>query len=152
MPLKSQGKCYPRVLFEQYNQPQNPRQDLGRFLPENRGNQPRQREQYPIPKQECPSQRIRDPVEMDAQIAHTLQAEEQAKEQCQSFQRDRQVSQLAEIPHRQNIQHLKMGYIRSTRYSGHNLAERDLEYNQTGRQTTRDIYPQEAQRILQRVE
>ena len=44
---------------------------------------------------------------MNDQIAHRLQAEEQAKEQCQSFQTDRQANQLAQPPHRQidNIQH-----------------------------------------------
>ena len=37
---------------------------------------------YPIPRQKCPSQRIQDQMRMDAQIAHRLQAKEQAKEQC----------------------------------------------------------------------
>ena len=37
---------------------------------------------------------------MDAQIDHRLQAEEQAKEQCQSFQTDRQASQSAQGSHR----------------------------------------------------
>ena len=74
-----------KVLFEQDNHPQNPRWDLGRFLPESRVNQPRQSEQYPIPRQECPSQRIREQKEMDAQITCRLQVEEQSKEQCQNF-------------------------------------------------------------------
>ena len=33
---------------------------------------------YHVSRQECPSQRIRKQVEMDAQIPHRLQAEEQA--------------------------------------------------------------------------
>ena len=32
-PVRSQGKCCPRVLFEQDDQPQNPRFDYGKFLP-----------------------------------------------------------------------------------------------------------------------
>ena len=51
-----QGECCPGPLFEQDNQPQNSRQDLGRFLPENRENQPRESKQYPISRQDCPSQ------------------------------------------------------------------------------------------------
>ena len=35
---------------------------------------------------------------MDAQIVHRLQAEEKVEEQCQSFQTDRQASQLAQAP------------------------------------------------------
>ena len=56
--VKSLGRCCPRVLFEQDTQSQNPRQDPGRSLPDSRGNQPVQSEHYPIPRQECPSQRM----------------------------------------------------------------------------------------------
>ena len=41
-PVKTQGKSYQRVLFEQGSQPQNPRQDSIRFLSENIRNQLRQ--------------------------------------------------------------------------------------------------------------
>ena len=41
---------------------------------------------YPIPRQECASQRIRDQEEKDTQTSPRLQAEQQAKEQCQNFQ------------------------------------------------------------------
>ena len=57
-PVRSQGECYPRVLFDQDNQAKSPRQNLDRFLPENRRNQPRQSEKYPITRQECTGQRI----------------------------------------------------------------------------------------------
>ena len=81
LPVRSQGECYPRVLFDQDNKPQNPRQDSGKIHPKNRRNQPRQSEQYPIAKQECTCQRIRDQVEINTQITHSLQAEEHAKKQ-----------------------------------------------------------------------
>ena len=68
--VRLHGESYPRILFDHDNLPQNPRQDLGRFLPENRINQARQTEQYPIPRQDCTSQRITDQVEMDTKIAH----------------------------------------------------------------------------------
>ena len=45
-----------------------------------------------FPDKDCPTQRIRDQVEMNAQIAYRLQAEEQSKDQCQSFQTYRQAS------------------------------------------------------------
>ena len=64
-PAKSQGECCPKVLFEQDKQSHYPRQDSYRFLPESRDNQPRQSKHYPIPRQEYPSQRIRDQLEMD---------------------------------------------------------------------------------------
>ena len=37
------------------------------------------------------------------------------------------------------------------RYLDYNQAERDLEYSQIGKQTTRDRYTQEVQHILQRI-
>ena len=78
---------------------------------------------------------------MDAQIAHRLQAEEHANEQCQSFQTDRQTNQLAQCPLRQNRQHQSSGQVRSTRYSSHIQAEINLEYDKIGKQSTRDWYP-----------
>ena len=48
--VRSQGKCCPRVMFGQDSQPQNPRQDPCRFLPESRGDQPMQSRCYHIPK------------------------------------------------------------------------------------------------------
>ena len=44
-------------------------------------------------------------VQMDAQIAFSLQAEEQVKEQCQSFLTDRQANQLAHASQEQNRQY-----------------------------------------------
>ena len=111
IPVRSQGKCCPMIQSEQDNQQQNPSQDLDRFLPESRGKQSRQSEQYPIPRHECPSQRTRDQVEMDAQITPILQAEDQTKEQCQNSQRDRQVSHSIQAPHRQNGQYLQIGKV-----------------------------------------
>ena len=61
-PARSYGEHYPRVLFEQDNQLQNPRQDFHRFLPGNTQNHLRQSKQYAIPRQECTRQRIRDQV------------------------------------------------------------------------------------------
>ena len=37
--FRSQGECCPRVLYEQDSQPQDPRQDPGRFLPDRREDQ-----------------------------------------------------------------------------------------------------------------
>ena len=55
---------------------------------------------------------------MDAQVAHRLQAEEQAKEQYQSFQTARQVdidctNHPALAPYRQNRQNPILGQVRS---------------------------------------
>ena len=44
-----------------------------------------QSEHYPVPREVCLSQRNKDQVGMDAQIAHRLLAEKQAKGQCQNF-------------------------------------------------------------------
>ena len=65
---------------------------------------------YSILRQECPSQRIRDHIETDTQIACRLQAEEQGKEKYQNCQEVRYmnrdcVNQSAEAPHMQNRQH-----------------------------------------------
>ena len=86
-------------LLGQDNQPQNPRQHLSSFF-HTEGNQSRQSKQYPIPRQEFPSQRIKDKVEMDTEDAHTLQAEEQAREQCCSFQIDRHANYSAKAQDR----------------------------------------------------
>ena len=69
------------------------------------GDQPMQSEHYPIHRQECQSQRIRDQVEMDTQIGHRLQAEEQANEQYQFSQTVRKmvidsVNQSPQASHR----------------------------------------------------
>ena len=74
MPVGSQSKC-PRVLFEQDSQPQNPMQDPFRFLLGSRGDLMLQSRHCLIPIQECPSQGIRNQVEMDALIPHRLKSE-----------------------------------------------------------------------------
>ena len=61
-------------------------------------NQPLQNEQYFILRQEYPSQRVRDQTEMDAPIAHRLQAEEQVRDKYSNFQLVRQVIQSAQAP------------------------------------------------------
>ena len=66
-----------------------------------------QGEQYPISRQECSIQRIRDQEEVNAQIVNRLQAEVQAKKQYQFSKTVRQVNrdcldQLVQVPHRQN--------------------------------------------------
>ena len=48
-------------------------------------------------------------MEMDTQFAGRLQAEEQAKEQCQSFQTEKQANQLTQATHRQNRQQQPSG-------------------------------------------
>ena len=76
-----QNECCPWVLIEEESQLQNSGKGPCWCLSEKRGVQCGQRGPYQIPRQECSSQRIRDQVEMDAQIVCTLQVEEQAKEQ-----------------------------------------------------------------------
>ena len=142
-PVRSQGKCCPRVLLDQDSQPLNPRDDPERFLPESRGDQPMQSEHHPISRQQCPSQRIRKQVQMDSQIAHRLQAEEQSLKQYQTFQTFKQVDRdcvnySAQVPHRQKRQHPSVGQVRSNGYSGYNHTDRDIESNHIRRQTTRD--------------
>ena len=61
---------------------------------------------------------------MDAESAYRLQAEGQAKKQCQSFQTDRQENQLTQS-HQMKYNHPLSRKARSTRYSGHNQAQRD---------------------------
>ena len=88
---------------------------------------------------------------MDAQIAHRLKAEEQAKEQLQFSQIVRKANEPVQAPYKHR-QHPALAQVRSNTYSGYNRVERDLETNHIGRQTTTDRYPQEAQHILQRIE
>ena len=99
-----------------------------------------------------PRSKIYRPSRVDTQIVHRLQAEEQAKEQCQNLQTVGQVNQSLQVLHRQNRQHPSLGQVRCNIYSGYNQAERDLESNQIGQQATRDGYPQEAHHLLQRTE
>ena len=71
-----------------------------------------------------PKSKIRDKAEIDAQITHGLQAEEQAKEQCQNFKTVRQTNQSVQASCRQNGKHPSLGQVRSNRYSGYSQAER----------------------------
>ena len=59
-------------------------------LPESKVDQPMQSGHYHISEQESQIQRVRNQVEMDAQIAHRLQRKEQVKEQYQRFQTAKQ--------------------------------------------------------------
>ena len=73
-----------KEFFDQDSQQQNPRQVPHRFHTESRGNQPVQSRHYHISRQEIQSA-IRYQVEMDTQIVHSLEAEEQAKGHYRSF-------------------------------------------------------------------
>ena len=64
------------LLFEQDNQPQGSWQEPEKFLPGCKRNQPLKSKQYFTHGWQQPSQRVRDQIEMDIQIAHKLQAEE----------------------------------------------------------------------------
>ena len=83
--VRSQGKCCPRVPFDQDSHTKNLGQDPCSFFPENR-DQPMQSGHYHISGQECPTQRARNQLEINAQIACKVQVEELAREQYQSFQ------------------------------------------------------------------
>ena len=80
-----QSEYCPGVLFEQDSQSQKSGKELCGFLSEKRGDQFRQKFPCQIPRQEYSSERIREHVEMDAQISYRLQVEEQVKGQWQSF-------------------------------------------------------------------
>ena len=103
-----------------------------RYFSESRADKPRQRQQYQISEQNCLAQRIRNQVEMDAQLAHRHQAEEITKEQHQSFYTAKrtEIDQQAQAPHRQNRHNSSSGQVKSNRYSGYNQAKRGSEDDQ----------------------
>ena len=76
-----------------------------------------------------------------------LQVEEQAKEQCQSFQTGRQANQLAQSPI-DKLNNIQRQYKLNQLDIQVNEVERDLEYNLM----TREIYPRKAEYNLQKVE
>ena len=115
----AQGECCPRVLFEQDSQAQDPREDPCRFLPENRGDQPVQSENYPILRQECPSQRIRNQRGM-LKLLIGYRQKNKLRNNAEMCKTVMYVNQSVKVPHRQNRQHASLGQVRSNRYSGYN--------------------------------
>ena len=91
--VRSQGKCWPRLYFSKVMTNQILDKIWVGFFHKIEEIIQGKAKKHPKPKQKCPSQKIRDQIEMNVHITCRVQAEELAKEQCQSFQTDRKVGQ-----------------------------------------------------------